>query len=91
MEIGKLRTTRERLLTLRHTKADAADVYGETVARSADFLLNLDRWKNHPVNTAAEQLAMAPPEVPSHEEAVASIIGGYSVGAPYDLDIDSLG
>jgi hypothetical protein len=51
---------------------------------------NLLRWNAHPENLAQEQLAMIPPAAEDHDAAIAAMTGGHAVGAPYQLDIDSI-
>ncbi|WP_375154762.1 lipase family protein [Pseudomonas sp. PDM25] len=88
-EIGKMQITRDRLVELHGKKASAGDVYGQVATHPELLTANLPRWKAHPVNTAPEQLAMAPPAAIDHDQAITAIIGGHPVGAPYHLDIDS--
>ncbi|RMP61288.1 hypothetical protein ALQ18_00730 [Pseudomonas marginalis pv. marginalis] len=88
-ETHKVQQTRDRLATLRYEKVTAANVYGlfsEDAEALADSLL---RWQAHAENTRAEQLAMAPAAIVSDEEFMASL-SGYTPGAPYPFDIDSM-
>ncbi|MGY2293330.1 lipase family protein, partial [Pseudomonas sp. SDO528_S397] len=86
-EVGKVQTARERLLTLRSTTARETDVYGNASPTPQD----LAHWKAHALNTTEEPLATAPPELVDNDQAIAAIIGGHVVGAPHDVDIDSIG
>jgi hypothetical protein len=90
-EISKLQTTRDRLTTLRYKHARDGDVYGNIAAHPELLTKILPRWKAHKTNTAAEQLAMTPPQVVDNDYAIAQMVGGFGPGAPYDLDIDSIG
>ncbi|RMP66955.1 hypothetical protein ALQ18_00414 [Pseudomonas marginalis pv. marginalis] len=88
-ETHKVQQTRDRLATLRYEKVTAANVYGllsEDAEALADSLL---RWQAHAENTRAEQLAMAPAAIVSDQEFMASL-SGYTPGAPYTFDIDSM-
>jgi hypothetical protein len=88
-ESRKVDETRTRLSDLRHTTARMEEVYG-LAATHEDLAANLVRWRAHAVNTAAEQLAMAPPAAIDHDQQIAASTGGHVVGAPFNLDIDAL-
>ncbi|EIK97141.1 lipase family protein [Pseudomonas sp. M47T1] len=89
-ERRKVETTQQRLATLRFKTVTQSDVYG-SVAATPQVLANaLARWNAHPDNTSEHPLAMAPALVMSDEEAIATIIGGHVIGAPYTFDIDSI-
>jgi pimeloyl-ACP methyl ester carboxylesterase len=89
-ERDKLQITRDRLRELRFKPASEEQVYG-TLARHPELLTtNLPRWKAHAANTVPEQLAMTPPAVLTDDQAIAAIVGGHVIGAPYYLDIDSV-
>lgn len=89
-EIYKLEQTRLRLNTLRGQTVTEADVYGSYADQPEWVQESLLRWNAHPENTAHEQLAMAPPPAEDDDAAIAAITGGYVVGAPFTLDIDSI-
>ncbi len=59
-EAEKVRNTRERLLGLRSVPIYAEDVYGDYASRAEILTASLERWRQHPENLKAEQLAMAP-------------------------------
>ncbi|WP_024677269.1 lipase family protein [Pseudomonas syringae] len=88
-ERSKIQETRDRLGTLRFTKATETQVYGRAAAIPEALAVNLERWRLHAINTTLEQLAMAPPDADSHDRAVASITGGHIIGAPSHFDVDS--
>jgi hypothetical protein len=89
-ERTKIQETRDRLGTMRFTKATETQVYGLAAADPEALGLNLERWRFHALNTTAEQLAMAPPDADSNDRAVASITGGHVTGAPSHFDVDSI-
>ena len=89
-EIHKLEQTRLRLKSLHGQTVTEADVYGSCADQPEWVQDSLLRWNAHPENTAREQLAMIPPAAEDNDAAIAAITGGYVVGAPYHLDIDSI-
>lgn len=88
-ESRKVEDTRTRLSELRYSKASMDDVYG-LAATYESLPANLVRWREHTVNMAAEQLAMAPPAATDNDQMVAAITGSHVLGAPFNLDIDAL-
>ncbi len=88
-EIGKMRTTRERLVQLHGKKASESDVYGQASTKPEFLTENLPRWKAHPENTVKEQLAMAPPPVFRDDEVIAAILEGREPGTGVAFDLDS--
>lgn len=89
-EADNIETTRKRLSTLRDKRIGEADVYGLLAGLPELIEDDLPRWKAHGENSVEEQLAMAPPAADDDERAIAAITGGYTAGAPYLLDIDSI-
>lgn len=87
-EIEKIHTTRARLATLRTASVNEKDVYGSLSGQPERLAQSLARWHEHPQNSVAVQLAMAP----SEEIDIELIRGahGYSVGKHYPLDVDSI-
>ena len=85
----KMQVTRVRLNTLRFKIASEAEVYGNLASHPDLRAHNVPRWKAHPVNTAPEQLAMAPPAANENELAIAAITGVRIAGIPFNFDIDS--
>lgn len=88
-EIDRLHTTRQRLLELSATRVSERDVYGTFAGQPTLLAEGLPRWRAHAENTALEQLAMIPPPADDPDQAIAELIGGYVIGAPRELDIDS--
>ncbi|NVZ72332.1 lipase family protein [Pseudomonas costantinii] len=76
-EIDRLRTSRQRLESLRWRRLEARDVYGSH-ARSANLQPSLKRWLSHRENREISQVASIPP--PSHNDR----------GRVQPLDIDSI-
>ena len=89
-EIDDLHATRKRLLELRFNSVSARDVYGAFAGQPPLLADTLSRWRAHPENTVQEQLAMIPPPADDPDRAIAELIGGYVIGAPYTLDLDNL-
>jgi len=89
-EVGQIGQTKARLLALHKRTVIDADVYGSYADQSEWVQENLLRWNAHPENIAREQLAMIPSPPEDHEAAIAAITGGYAVGVPFHLDIDSI-
>lgn len=88
-EIGKLQITHDRLKILHGERATVTKVYGHA-ANHPEFLTeNLPRWKAHPVNTAVEQLATAPPPVLRDDEVISAILEGREPGTGATFDLDS--
>ncbi|WP_229775604.1 lipase family protein [Pseudomonas laurentiana] len=59
-EAEQVKNTRERLLMLHTIRLHAEDVYGHYASQAAILTASLERWRQHPENLKAEQLAMAP-------------------------------
>ncbi|WP_137807302.1 lipase family protein [Pseudomonas sp. G(2018)] len=78
-EIGKIKSTQARLTPLSSQYLKQEDVYGVLHAQPEQLALSLARWKAHPQNRAAEQLAMAPRSRVDD-----------SLMAPITIDIDSI-
>ncbi|MGR3890442.1 lipase family protein [Pseudomonas sp. 1152_12] len=76
-EIDRLRTSRQRLESLRWRRLDVRDVYGSQ-AQSTDLQPCLKRWFSHRENREISQLASIPP--PSQSDH----------GRAQPLDIDSI-
>ena len=89
-EVGQIGQTKARLLALHKRTVIDADVYGSYADQSEWVQENLLRWNAHPENIAREQLAMIPSPPEDNEAAIAAITGGYAVGVPFHLDIDSI-
>ena len=89
-EVGQIGQTKARLLALHKRTIIDADVYGSYADQSEWVQENLLRWNAHPENIAREQLAMIPSPPEDNEAAIAAITGGYAVGVPFHLDIDSI-
>ncbi|PKA70339.1 lipase (class 3) [Pseudomonas baetica] len=89
-EINKIKTTQARLVALHGQRVTEADVYGSYADQPEWVQENLLRWNAHPENLVQEQLAMIPPAAEDHDAALAAITGGHAVGAPFQLDIDSI-
>lgn len=88
-EIGKLQITHDRLKILHGERATVTKVYGQA-ANHPEFLTeNLPRWKAHPVNTAVEQLATAPPPAFRDAEVISAILEGREPGSGTAFDLDS--
>lgn len=87
-EIDNVRTTRDRLATLRYEKVTEMGLYGQA-ATQADFADNLRRWQAHPENQVAEQWAMAP-AADSDDDLIASILLGRAPGTPCTIDDDDI-
>lgn len=88
-EIRKMQITHDRLKLLFGKKASESEVYGHAASKPEFLTENLPRWKAHPVNTAKEQLAMAPPPVFRDDEAIAAILEGREPGTGATFDVDS--
>lgn len=89
-EISKIEMTHARLVALHGQRVTEADVYGSYAEQPEWVQENLLRWNAHPENLVQEQLAMIPPAAQDHDAAIAAMTGGHAVGAPYQLDIDSI-
>jgi hypothetical protein len=89
-EIDKIKMTHDRLVALRSQRVTEADVYGSYADQPEWVQENLLRWNAHPENLVQEQLAMIPPAAEDHDAAIAAMTGGHAVGAPFQLDIDSI-
>ncbi|ARB30815.1 lipase family protein [Pseudomonas tolaasii] len=76
-EVDRLRSSRQRLETLRWRRLEARDVYGSH-AHATELQPSLKRWFSHRENRELSQFASIPP--PSHNEP----------GRVYTLDIDSI-
>lgn len=76
-EIDRLRTSRQRLESLRWRRLEARDVYGSQ-AHSTQLPHSLKRWFSHRENREISQVASIPP--PSHNDR----------GRAQPLDIDSI-
>ncbi|WP_395608227.1 lipase family protein [Pseudomonas sp. B22129] len=76
-EIDRLRSSRQRLETLRWRRLEARDVYGSH-AHSTQLQPSLNRWFRHRENREPSQIASVPP--PSHNDR----------GRVQALDIDSI-
>ncbi|WP_192563043.1 lipase family protein [Pseudomonas gozinkensis] len=87
-EIEKIRTTRERLASLRHRRLTTTDVYGSLAEQPERLAESLPRWQLHPENLAAEQLAMAPEA--AEDDPLLAPLYGHRIGAPHTFDIDSV-
>lgn len=59
-EAEQVKNTRERLFMLHTIRLYAEDVYGHYASQAAILTASLERWRQHPENLKAEQLAMAP-------------------------------
>ncbi|VVN33017.1 lipase family protein [Pseudomonas fluorescens] len=88
LESDKVSSTLARLKTLRYERVTEQKVYGSLTTQPERLAENLQRWLAHAENQVIEQLAMAPANG-NHDELLASIYG-HAIGAPYNLDIDSL-
>ncbi|MNN29498.1 hypothetical protein D3C81_1431050 [compost metagenome] len=88
LESDKVSSTLARLKTLRYERVTEQKVYGSLTTQPEQLAENLQRWLAHAENQVIEQLAMAPANG-NHDELLASIYG-HAIGAPYNLDIDSL-
>jgi hypothetical protein len=89
-EISKIEMTHARLVALHGQRVTEADVYGSYADQPEWVQENLLRWNAHPENLVQEQLAMIPPAVQDHDAAIAAMTRGHAVGAPFQLDIDSI-
>ncbi|MBK5302627.1 MULTISPECIES: lipase family protein [Gammaproteobacteria] len=89
-EVEQINQTKTRLLALHKRTITAADVYGSYADQPEWVQGSLLRWNAHPENIAREQLAMIPSSPEDNEAAIAAITGGYVVGTPFHLDIDSI-
>ncbi|VVM87098.1 hypothetical protein PS662_02630 [Pseudomonas fluorescens] len=89
-ELKKLKETRDRLVALHSQTVSEADVYGSYAEQPEWVQESLDRWNAHSENTVPEQLAMIPPAAVDHDAEIAAMTGGHAVGAPFNLDIDSI-
>jgi len=89
-EVRLIGETKARLETLHNQTITEAQVYGSHASQPERVQESLVRWKAHPENIAREQLAMMPSRPVDIDTAIAAITGGYVVGAPIDLDIDSI-
>ncbi|PNG41935.1 lipase [Pseudomonas asplenii] len=89
-EIDKIKMTHDRLVALRGQRVTEADVYGSYADQPEWVQENLLRWNAHPENLVEEQLAMIPTAAEDHDAAIAAMTGGHAVGAPFQLDIDSI-
>ena len=89
-EISKIEMTHARLVALHGQRVTEADVYGSYADQPEWVQENLRRWNAHPENLVQEQLAMIPPAAQDHDAAIAAMTGGHAVGAPFQLDIDSI-
>jgi pimeloyl-ACP methyl ester carboxylesterase len=87
-EIDKIQTTRQRLESFRYQRVSAMDVYGSLAEQADQLAESLPRWRAHPENLLAEQLAMAPDHA-THDPLLTSIYG-HTIGAPHTLDLDSI-
>ena len=87
-EIENIRTTRERLASLRHRRLTTTDVYGSLAKQPERLAESLPRWQLHPENLAAEQLAMAPEA--AEDDPLLVTLYGHRIGAPHTFDIDSI-
>lgn len=89
-EISKIEMTHARLVALHGQRVTEADVYGSYADQPEWVQENLLRWNAHPENLVQEQLAMIPPAAQDHDAAIAAMTRGHAVGAPFQLDIDSI-
>ncbi|MBV4468707.1 lipase family protein [Pseudomonas siliginis] len=89
-EIDKISMTKARLTALRSQRVTETDVYGSYADQPEWVEESLLRWNAHPENLVQEQLAMIPPAAEDHDAAIAAMTGGHAVGAPFQLDIDSI-
>ncbi|WP_322845291.1 lipase family protein [Pseudomonas sp. B33.4] len=89
-EIDKIKMTHDRLVALRGQRVTEADVYGSYADQPEWVQENLVRWNAHPENLVQEQLAMIPTAAEDHDAAIAAMTSGHAVGAPFQLDIDSI-
>ncbi|MBD8604603.1 lipase family protein [Pseudomonas sp. CFBP 8771] len=89
-EYDNIETTRTRLSILRNDRIRESDVYGLFAGLPELIEDDLPRWRAHAENRRQEQMAMAPLTANDDERAIAAITGGHTVGAPYQLDIDSI-
>ncbi|WHS60271.1 lipase family protein [Pseudomonas sp. G2-4] len=87
-EIDRMRTTRARLATLRTASVSEKDVYGSMSEQPDRLARSLARWRVHPENRIAEQLAMAP--TVDNDIELISGTHGYAIGKPYTLDVNSI-
>jgi len=87
-EVDLIRTTRERLVRLRHRRMTAMDVYGVPAEHPERLAESLPRWQAHPENLVTEQLAMAPDA--SEDDPLMATLYGHRIGAPHTFDIDSV-
>ncbi|PCR92888.1 lipase [Pseudomonas fluorescens] len=87
-EVDKVEATRKRLEIFRHQRVVAQDVYGRLSEQPERLAESLPRWKAHPENLVAHQLAMAPDA--AEEDPLLATLYGHKIGAPHTFDIDSV-
>jgi hypothetical protein len=89
LEKSKIETTVARLKSIHPQRISAQALYGSLSEQPEELTKNVDRWLAHPENKVKNPLAMAP--VDPDQEALMGSIYGHTIGAPYTLDIDSIG